>query len=344
MKILVISPNNADAPAFYRSVAPFAELSRSHADIQMTDGANLDLHWGVLKPYDVVFLSRPCRQQDLQVAYMAKEWGIPLWVDYDDNVLDVNEDNPTSLFFSMQGVRDLIIKVLSLADVLTVSTSELVGVYMDYCDNIKVIPNAWDDRALPISQRPLEQTSTILYRGSNTHNIDVYEHTDELIDNIVSSHGWDWVFLGFHPWWLSYEMKGQKKMVQYPSHEKTGLYYKDYVDIAHYFHIIKTLAPSLMIVPLSNTPFNKAKSNIAFIEGAYAGAATLAPEYLPEFDRPGVIRYKDAEDFGKKLNQIVRKKIDLKQAADGSWEYVRENLSLTKINDKRVDILHQLVK
>lgn len=345
MKILVISPNNADAPAFYRSAAPFAELSRNCNDIQTTDGSNMEITWSVLKNYDIVFLSRPCRQDDLRIATLAKEGGIPLWVDYDDDVFNVNEDNPASLFFYIEQIREVIVETLNLADVLTVSTEALKEVYNRFNSNIKVIPNAWDDRAMKLKDRPKEQKSLILYRGSNTHWVDLYEQTDELIDRITDTVGWDWLFLGYHPWWLAYELKyyHKKEMVPYPPKKITGVYWKGYIDIMYYFNLIKTLAPKLIIVPLSNTPFNKSKSNISWVEGSYAGAATLAPDYLPEFNRPGVIRYKDQEDFGVKLKQSIHKKINLKECADGSWQYIQENLSLTKVNESRKEVAEELV-
>lgn len=335
--ILIISPNNTDAPAFYRSIGPFTALEKG-GDIRIVDGANMDINWASLSRFDIVFMSRPCRYEDASIANLVNEIGIPLWVDYDDNVLEVNEDNPGSLFYSMPQIRQVVTEVLSRADVLTVSTEELAVVYSSLCNNIKVLPNALNTDVCSV--RPKQTTNTIMYRGSNTHNVDLYEVTDELIDLIDGTHGWNWLFMGFHPWWIQYE--AVKKMTHWPSENKDGLYWKSYVDIMYYFNILKEVAPRIFIVPLADTPFNKGKSNIGFLEATYAGAVTIAPKYLPEFNKPGVQLYETPEEFGTILKSCITKKLDMKKANDESWEYVNDELTLDIVNKKRIDIIESL--
>jgi hypothetical protein len=112
-----------------------------------------------------------------------------------------------------------------------------------------------------------------------------------------------------------------------------------------YMDAFARLGPWLHIVPLANNGFNRSKSNLAWLEATAAGAVVLAPA-LEEWQRPGIVNYKDASDFGNKLSRLMDEfnapgchpNVTLSRA------YIRENLSLRCLNAQRWEILNELWK
>lgn len=113
------------------------------------------------------------------------------------------------------------------------------------------------------------------------------------------------------------------------------------MDIIDYFRNIKTLRPSIQIVPLENIMFNYNKSNIAWIEGTYAGAVTIAPN-LPEFNKPGVLTYNSPKEFKSILEGCLKGDYDLRSLYDSSYIYIKENLLLSKVNNLRKEVINLL--
>ena len=92
--------------------------------------------------------------------------------------------------------------------------------------------------------------------------------------------------------------------------------------------------PKRAITPLCDTPFNRAKSNISWIESTVAGAVCVAPDF-PEWNRPGIINYGPTRPFKDAVLEA------LEVANHGfenkkSEEFIRENLMLSTVNQKRI--------
>jgi len=98
-------------------------------------------------------------------------------------------------------------------------------------------------------------------------------------------------------------------------------------------------------VPLENTQFNQAKSNIAWIEATVlCGAVAIAPIDLPEFDKPCVLRYKGPRGFDTVLNAVIGGRIDREDMVMQSQKYISENLRLSEINKERARLFHMILQ
>jgi len=94
----------------------------------------------------------------------------------------------------------------------------------------------------------------------------------------------------------------------------------------------------MFIYTLSDTPFNRAKSNISWIEATYAGSSVIAPEFLPEFaNMPGVITYNELMDSVFENVKDFNKSLAITN--DLSWRYIKENLLLSQVNNLRYQSL-----
>jgi hypothetical protein len=97
-----------------------------------------------------------------------------------------------------------------------------------------------------------------------------------------------------------------------------------------------------MQVPLADSIFNRCKSNIAWIEGSFAGAVCLVPDW-EEWQMPGTVRYSNPAEYGEKMKLLLNNNFNYRKYNDLSWEYIMDNLTLSRVNGQRIEILKGLV-
>lgn len=325
MKILFISPVVIDTCSFYRSGGIAPDLrEKLGMDIDVVSWDKGMFHWQTLMDYNLVMMQRPYTDMALSMGNYIRDLGIPLWVDYDDNTLDVPPGNKA--YETMLKQRETIKKIMMIADVLTVTTQELKRQLRDFNDNITIIPNAFNDtifrkRETSISQR------IIAWRGGDSHFADIFLMGGSLIGAIKKYPEWVFSFLGFNPWFL-----GPHK----------NLFYVPAQDPLLYFKNIAKLAPYVFHVPLVDSKFNRCKSNIAYIEASYSGALCLAPDW-EEWKVPGILSYKDEKEFSASIEAIIQGRIDVRKLSNKAWEYITDNLMLSKVNNLRADLVKKLL-
>lgn len=336
--VMLVSPNRADATSFYRGYGPWGALRKD-----LPQNVNLvswpgNLDWSTLKMVDVVFLQRPFNTDHLKIAEMAKERGKKLIVDYDDDLFHVPDDNPAHALYESAVNKANIVKILGHADAVIASTNFLRGIlakampgpYQDATWNkTVVIPNAFDDFDFTFREKRgkvKEPTNCVLWRGSATHMRDLSDYAAEIIQAHQENPNWIFTFIGYHPWFISQAFK------------KENYVHSRALDVYEYFKTIHEMYPSAVIVPLFRSAFNLCKSNIAWIEASFAGAVTVCPNW-EEWQKPGALNFNDQREFLNSLNAVLRGEVDVKARAEESWQYIQDNLLLSKVNKKRLEVL-----
>jgi hypothetical protein len=114
-----------------------------------------------------------------------------------------------------------------------------------------------------------------------------------------------------------------------------------WLDMYDYIKYIKELRPRILFVPLVDNLFNRAKSNISWLEATTAGAVCLATD-LPEFVRPGIINFSNSRNFYNVFKKAV-KDYDLQALHAESLAFIRENLTTEKVNELRVMAINEIV-
>ena len=328
-QIILASIFETKAPAvdFYRNFGVWAPVK----DIQFI-GLPRNGDWGLaLSAADVLFVDRQFIGGCLPIINAAKERGVPVIVDVDDDLLNIDIYHPHIDQLTNPQVQQTIKDVLKSADLLMVTTPGLAKLYAQYNEGIVVIPNAWNDHIhkMPdLSTRRKRKFPTIAYRGAKAHQRDIFE-----VHKTINSHleKFDWYFYGDVP--TSVDLKYNRVPWQ-PLHQ--------------YFGHIAGLAPDFMFVPLANTPFNReGKSNAAWIEATVlAGAVVIAPDYLPEFDRPGILRYGTGEKsnlhkvFQRALEMTHEQKMSMVEL---SQRFISDNLRMSQWNEERRAALDRLL-
>ena len=331
MKIRYFAENTHDAVSWYRVAGPLQKLKYLDPSIEVEHTKDVD--WHHLMDADIVFISNPYQPSHAMAMYAAHELGIPVWVDYDDDVLNIPVDHPRYKAFSDFAIKETIWHCMEKAQVVTVPTPALAETVKNYTNHVFVIENAFNDynQILPAHAN---NTDIIAWRGGVTH----WEDLDTLADEIkllgTRHPEWSWEFIGRRID-VKHIIKG---MTNANVHDWTQ---NDLMPLLTYFQKLKKIAPAVFIHPLIDNQFNRAKSNIAFIEGTLAGAMCLMPE-LPELLLTGAQLYQSGKDFTSTLEAAMKNDEYREKVFQLQREHILTCLKLSEINKKRVVVARLL--
>jgi hypothetical protein len=334
INVVMIAPDPLDATSFYRAVGPFSALRREVPG--MTLSINVNCNWAVLAMADIIFLQRAYSNAHLEIVQLAKDMGKAVWLDYDDDLFNVPVDNPAHQLYAQPSVRANIATMIEASDFVSVSTDHLKraiekgGLLRRGRRPCDVIPNALDESLLHYRQAMIPvQRRQILWRGSTSHRPDLLEFKDAILHIVRRHKQWSINFFGDLPPFL--KEKALDNVVYTPP--ASPLHY--------YFRSICEMRSPALIVPLVDSDFNKAKSNIAWLEAVFAGGIAIAPDW-PEWRRPGCINYSNQDSFMEAVEAVIAGKVDVQSENRAGWDYIQRNAMLRDINRLRVDIIESV--
>jgi len=327
MKIAFISPIDYDSCSFYRSAGVAPDLAEKlGCDIDVYSGEVAKLMWPQLIKYKLAMFQRPFTENTLNLISYLKKFNVPIWIDFDDLIIDLPITNPA--WELLTDNRENIINILSLADVVTVTTNLLRTCLLPHNKNIRVIPNAFNNWSFKTKISSAERVKTILWRGGDSHLYDLLRYT-RIINKLLQNYkDWKFTFMGYLP-------------AMFKS-EYGNLFYERSTDPYIYFDKLASSGATALHVPLQDSQFNRCKSNIAWIEATYAGAVTIAPAW-DEWKMPGVLNYKDDDEYYNLVSKVISGDIDTRRMVERSWSYITDKLTLSRVNELRVQVVKHLL-
>lgn len=343
----IYSPNPLDATSFYRGFGPLSHVRRWMGDVLFRQlGGKDDPRFSrvSLGFCDAVFMQRPFTSEHVQAAEMVRAEGIPLWLDYDDDLLSVPMSNPTHRTYADPNRQKNVAKLIQIADLVSVSSEFLKNKYDVLREKAEretqlgerrrclLIPNAIDDQAFrrkPIATEP--RNKVVVWRGGSTHDGDLSAYTMAYASVMARHPDWTFNFVG-RPFWMTINRLPQNNLLITPP-----------MEIREYFDYLAAIKPAILTVPLEDLEFNQAKSNIAWLEASWAGAACLGPDW-PEWRRPGMVRYNSPAQFAALLDDMISGKIKTAARMAESWAYIEEHVQLRSVNVARMEAIKWLMQ
>ncbi len=328
MRILALTPTRDDTTSFYRAAGVFRNLENKMPGLRIDChdfGKLAQMTWSLFSQYDIVFLQRPWNQ--IGLSKYLKEMRIPVWIDYDDNLFEIPQANSRAFdaYMTDPTIKNNLIELGKIADVVTVSTKALKSVY-DYLNkDVRVINNALSFNLLGKPQEG-KTSQSIMWRGGDSHRMDLRVYEAQILQNMNKYQEWDFVFAGYNPW--QFVAKNKK--------------YIKPQDPIIYFNWMKNFAPRAMQIPLANDFFNKCKSNIAALEGTFSGAVCLVPDW-EEWQIPGTLKYKNAEEYGERLDHLLKGEFSYNKFRNMAMEYIMDKYNLDNTNNLRVQVINDLM-
>ena len=290
-------------------------------ELTLVECRDVNLNFQLLDSFDTIFILRPQGEVAINLIKTAKRWHKKVIIDWDDSPLSLNQFNP--LYSQYETEKTTTIQCLILADEIWVSTAAIKTAFRLYNKNIHVIPNAHDDFVFPVrDKRCFTYNKIASYRGGESHYGDMYElgTPEKIIAMVNGNQDWKFAFYGQRFHYLE---------------KRCGDNYISYSGgwpMVEFQKIIQEQNACIAFYPLATDAFNKSKSNIFFIENTYAGSAVFGNKELPEYS-------KDCIGDLSELEACIHDAGCLKTLNDLSWEYIQENLLLSKVNRLRIERL-----
>lgn len=327
----MISPDLRDATSFWRACGPLSKLSIPGWRVDFHRG---DLDWTHIKNADVIFMQRPFNVHHKAVCDFAKTFNKPIWLDYDDDLFCLPVSNPAYTLYASTENQTSFRQILEMADHVTVTGPDLKEKIRPFTRaKVTVVPNAWDTDDLPFLHKEFKRHKKFLWRGGPTHMEDIDAHQGDLEKIQKSFPDWKWVIIGMPSY--KFQQIIPKENILYP--QVVADKSQPYLNLIQFYHQLKTLEVDLCLVPLADSAFNRSKSNIAWMEATFAGAACVGPNW-PHWDKAGVIHYNHGQ-----LYEAVATSIEhLANRYDESYQTIMNSLTLNKVNKLREQICLEL--
>ena len=118
-----------------------------------------------------------------------------------------------------------------------------------------------------------------------------------------------------------------------------------FVPYAKYEDALKT--SDIALLPLQDSIFNRAKSDLKFIEAANCGVVALAsPVVYSEVIKDGEngFIFKDLKDFSDKLKMLIDNPNKRREVAENAYNYVKHNRLLSQHYEERLDWYFELLE
>lgn len=327
IRIACILPIAGDPTSFYRGLGPLMRLQKDQRNIQLLFPQSLD--WSNMGVADMLFLQRPATPEHFAALCLAKDLGLKVWVDMDDDNLSVPKDNPTYQTYNQLHIKDAIVKLARHCDVLTTSTDFLKRKYGIYNKNTHVIPNALDDKLMHLRQIPPgPKEKKVLWRGTASHQRNLMSIGRELINLSRKHEAWRFVFFGADPIDLTDQIKNNEIIGQLP--------------ILDFYKTMCSIHASILYYPLGATDHAQARSHISWLEATFAGCLTIASKN-DEFTRPGVLNFGSPGVFEELMDVAMSGGINIVERVEEGWAEIQEKYTLAQTNALRMNIIESLL-
>jgi GT2 family glycosyltransferase/glycosyltransferase involved in cell wall biosynthesis len=279
---------------------------------------------------DVIVLQRdfprdlPTYERVYQLAHKEKK---PVIYDIDDLLFLMPETHPERQ--SQHYIESLLpmLQALHEADLVTTTTEILKNELLQYNNNVKVLPNYFDDSLWQLREPLIKTDNTqpiiIGYMGSESHLPDldlimpVLEHLLNRYQNALELHFWG--------------IKPSLKIANYPQVKWFPAVTYKYVEFSRFF---QTQNADIFIAPLLNNRFNRAKSPLKFFEysslgtpGVYSKLETY--EQVVLHGENGFLATSQ-EEWHDHLIQLIENNELRYQLAKNAQQTIRENWLLSK--------------
>jgi O-antigen biosynthesis protein len=246
---------------------------------------------------------------------VQKQHGFKIIYEVDDVVFreEIPDYNKFKCAFDTDEIRNNCVEMINMCDEVTVTCEFMKKLYQEKTGKkeITVIPNfvpyfwmghLYNKNRVYSEYDKNRKKPRVLYTGSGAHydvdnknnGIDDFSHVVNVVRKTVDKY--QWVFVGSYPPPLH-------SLVQQGKIE-----YHKWCNLTEYPRYMAGLNAQVCIAPLQNNNFNKAKSDIKFIEAATLGLPCLVQDMETYQNAPDFLKFNTGDDLEQKLEQILKNK------------------------------------
>lgn len=277
---------------------------------------------------DIIVFHRPIDKKQLEAAKLLKLYGKKVVMDNDDTYQS-GSGVPTQMFGKLNerlkkaisSVDGILKEFASISDLVTVSTETLAKEYAEVNNNVIVLPNCIDPMDWNKPKRNDTDKVRIGLVGSVASNQD-YQQIKKLLEVLKDRNDVQIVLFA-----LPEKRKGTEWAVDAykPEFEFWGQYkpeWHHFCQVADYMDTLNNLKLDIMLIPRHDNYFNRAKSNIKFLEASMCEIPVIAQGF-DTGDSPYQVNPKDTENLILCYNED---------------DWIKETLELIENKEKRISL------
>jgi glycosyltransferase involved in cell wall biosynthesis len=291
---------------------------------------------------DVVVFHRPEKEDDITVARKLKEVGKKIVFDNDDTYKDYNGFKFNDYMNEEKAKKGLDIlnknidTFMAEADLITCSTEFLKKEYEQINPNVVVLPNTVDSFYYP---EPLKNETDIVRIGI-TGSVGITADIN-VLKPIIEKYEHDprvrLVLLSLPPEGNN-EIYKKLYVEEYAFWNKVNIEWHSFVSSDVYYDYVNKLKLDMVIIPRSDSYFNRCKSNLKFLENSMLEIPTIAQSF-PTGDSPYEVNPEDAkhmllatdtDSWITQIETLINNKELRLEMGKKAHEYVEENYSIEK--------------
>ena len=262
---------------------------------------------------------------------LSQKIGFKIIYEIDDLVFseDIPEYNKFKPAFTDPEIRRTAQTIMEMCDEITVTCDFMKDYYLSKTSNknITVIPNYppkwwlgnfYNEKRISENYDEFKDRPRILYAGSGAHfdvdnrvgQNDDFAHVCEAIAK--TRHKYKWIFLGAFPLSLK------------PYVQNGDLEFHTWQQLYHYPEKLYNLRVNMLVAPLQDNTFNKAKSDLKYVEASCLGLPIACQDLVTYQNAP--IRFKTGGEMIEQIDETLAKKgkymnlcAKFRKAAEGRW-------------------------
>ena len=265
---------------------------------------------------DVVIFHRPLAKDLYEAAKLLKISGKKIVMDNDDTYRK-DSGVPVNMFGGLkdklnkavEGIDINLKKFAEISDLVTVSTPTLAEEYREVNKNVVILPNCvepfdWDE---PVKNQTGKIRIGIV--GSVASNKD-YQVIIPLLDELNKRDDVQLVLFALPAKVKETEIAQEIYKPEYQFWNKYNIEWHPFVPIYEYNDKLINLSLDIMLIPRYDSYFNRAKSNVKFLEATMAGTAVIAQGFADglspyQQDEPYCVIAYDEKDWTEKTLDLI---------------------------------------
>lgn len=243
---------------------------------------------------------------------IKRESGFKLIYEVDDVVFKelIPDYNKFKFAFDTEEIRQNCVDIINMCDEVTVTCDYMKKIYQENTGKkeITVVPNFvpkfwmgnhYNKRKIQQAYDDNKHRPRILYAGSGAHydidnKVGGKDDFAEVLDVVIKTRKkYKWIFLGAFP----------PPIAEYIRSREIEFY--NWTSLMAYPDAITKINPQLIVAPLIDNEFNRAKSNIKFLESCVMGLPCLVQNMVTYQDAPDFLKFKDAQEFEDKIGKVL---------------------------------------
>lgn len=307
---------------------------------------------------DIVVFHRPESPEFHELAWVLKKMGKKIVFENDDTFI-LDDDHPFKnrdahgLMANIKHKNNLLHNFITNSDLVTTTNEWLADEYRQFNKNVVVIPNYVNPKDWPEPLRNEGEKIRIGITGSVSYSQD-FKPIEDVLRKLDEMPNIQLVMLGLH----SKKIRGKNPRseevykTEYSFFDSLkNLEHTPWADMIDYMDTLNDLKLDIMLIPRKDCYFNRAKSNVKFLEASMLEIPVIAqsfPDKLSPYDKDidgtnGILIPVDG-DWMTPIMELVNNKEKRRAIGAEAHKYVLQHYDINSHYMEWRDAYNQLIE